>query len=36
MMNWSTWIRMKEERCWKMQGWIRMIMISDPGDYKEK
>ena len=36
MMNWNTWIRMKEERGWKMQGWIRMIMISDPGNYKEE
>ena len=35
MMNWNTWIRMKEERCWKIQGWIRMIMISDPSNYKE-
>ena len=27
MMNWNLWIRMKEEKCWKMQDWIRMSLI---------
>ena len=24
MMSWNLWIRMKEEKFWKMQDWIRM------------
>ena len=27
MMSWNLWIRMKEEKCWKMQDWIRMSLI---------
>ena len=27
MMSWNSWIRMKEEKCWKMQDWIRMSLI---------
>ncbi len=27
MMSWNLWIRMKEEKCWKMQEWIRMSLI---------
>lgn len=27
MMNWNLWIRMKEEKFWKMQDWIRMSLI---------
>ena len=27
MMNWNLWIRMKEEKCWKMPDWIRMSLI---------
>ena len=27
MMSWNLWIRMKEEKCWKMQNWIRMSLI---------
>ena len=29
MMSWNLWIRMKEEKCWKMQDWIRMSSIFD-------
>ena len=27
MMSWNLWIRMKEEKFWKMQDWIRMSLI---------
>ena len=27
MMSWNLWILMKEEKCWKMQDWIRMSLI---------
>ena len=27
MLSWNLWIRMKEEKCWKMQDWIRMSLI---------
>lgn len=27
MMSWNLWIRMKEEKCWKVQDWIRMSLI---------
>ena len=27
MMSWNLWIWMKEEKCWKMQDWIRMSLI---------
>ena len=27
MMSWNLWIQMKEEKCWKMQDWIRMSLI---------
>ena len=27
MMSWNLWIRMKEEKCWKMRDWIRMSLI---------
>ena len=27
MMSWNLWIRMKEEKCWRMQDWIRMSLI---------
>ena len=34
MMNWNSWIRMKEEKCWKMQDWIRMSLIFKENDYR--
>ena len=27
MMSWNLWIQMKEEKCWKMQDWIRTSLI---------
>ena len=27
MMSWKLWIRLKEEKCWKMQDWIWMSLI---------
>lgn len=27
MMSWNLWTRTKEEKCWKMQDWIRMNLI---------
>ena len=32
MMSWNLWIRMKEEKCWKMQDWIRMSLIFEKND----
>ena len=34
MMSWNLWIRMKEEKCWKMQDWIRMSLIFKENDYR--